>query len=637
MHVKLSMLLVATFVACTSFARDEQRYPVSAIPEEMKTGMYAVIREREVRVEVNAVNSSSTYQRLVITILNPNAKDYASKSVWYDKLRAIRLFKGTVYDAAGNVIRKLKPTEIHDQSAFDGFSLYSDNRVREADLSQNDYPYTVEFEYIVDHKLLYELPDFYLYQDDEISIQKTSYSITYPATLKPRYKLFRIGEPVVTQADGKETMQWKFENVKPEKFEPLSPPLQLTVPNILAAPNAFEYDGYAGNMKSWEEYGKWNSELNKGRDVLPEATRKKIRELVQNLPSNELKVKALYEYLQSKTRYVSIQLGIGGNQPFPASVVDETGYGDCKALSNYMVAMLKEVGIKGYYTTVNAGMGEIYTDESFPSHQSNHVIVSVPNSADTIWLECTNQTTPFNYLGAFTGDRKAFMITESGGKLVNTHRYSAADNVQSRTAEVFVDIAGNAKAKVRTTYTGIQYETDNLDMILDNQPDDQKKWLQRNTEIPTFDIVAFKMTGTKERIPSAVVSLDLSLARFATASGKRLFLTPNLMNRWSYIPEKNEKRRNNIVLKSTYTHFDTIRYVIPQEFYPEFLPDPVSVRSDFGEYESKYVIDQGSLVYIRRMKRNKGEFPAEKYNALIDFYKTISKTDNTKIVFLNKT
>jgi hypothetical protein len=613
-------------------------YPVSQIPDEMKMGMYAVIRHKEVRLDIQSISSSSYYLKQVITVLNPKAKDYATIAVGYDKLSTIKLLKATVYDAAGNEVKKLKPGDINDRSDFDGYSLLSDNRTKSADLSQATYPYTVEFEYEVQLKYLYSAHDFFLYRDDEVSTQQVTYSVRYPSELEPRYKLYKIDKPVVEKLpDGSSRMFWKFENIIPQKIEKNSIDFEKMVPNIKVSPDEFEFGGYFGKMNTWKNYGLWQYKLNEGRGSLPESTKQKVKELTKAARTNEEKVRILYEYMQNKTRYVSIQLGIGGLQPFEAKTVDETGYGDCKALSNYMVSLLQEAGIKGYYTTIMAGEGEAEVDTEFPSDQSNHVIVTVPNGADTLWLECTSQTNPFGWMGKFTDDRYALMVTEQGGFLVKTPAYPAERNIQSRQAEVALDLAGNAKAKVRTRYQGLQYENDGLHFVVNKQMEDQKKWLQRTTQIPSFDISKFSMKNTKDKIPSADVEVELTLNRLATVSGKRIFLTPNLMNRSGYIPEKLEQRKTAIVRRMPYIDIDTIRYKLPEEIYPEFVPERVSIKSRFGEYESSYKIDQGSLIYIRRVKMNKGEFPAESYNELTDFYKSINKADNTKMVFMNKT
>lgn len=617
---------------------DEPKYPVSQIPEEMKKGMYAVIRHKEVRLDIQSKSSSSYYIKQAITILNSKAKKYATVSVGYDKLRTIKLMKAVVYDASGKEIKKLKLSDIKDESEYDGFSLLSDSRSKSADLSQATYPYTVEFEFEVQFKFLYSAPDFFLYRDDEASAQQMVYSINYPGELKPRYKLFKIEEPIMGKtADGRNQMMWKFENITPQKFEKHSTDFERLVPNICVSPVEFEFGGYPGKMDTWKDFGRWQATLNEGRAILPEGTKQKVKELTREANSNEDKARILYEYLQNKTRYVSIQLGIGGLQPFEAKTVDETGYGDCKALSNYMVALLREVNITGYYTTIKAGAGESAVDPDFPSDQSNHVIVAVPNGADTLWLECTSQTNPFGWMGKFTDNRYALMVTEQGGVLVKTPSHPADRNVQSRKAEVYLDNTGNAKAKVKTTYQGLQYENEGLDFVVNKQYDDQKKWLQNTTQIPSFDIGKFSMKNSRNKIPSAEVEAELTLNRYATVSGKRIFLTPNLMNRSTYIPEKLEKRNTNIVLRIPYIDYDTIRYQLPEEIYPEFVPEPVTIKSRFGEYESSYKIDQGSLIYIRRIKINKGEFPAESYNELIDFYKNVNKADNTKMVFINKT
>jgi hypothetical protein len=302
-----------------------------------------------------------------------------------------------------------------------------------------------------------------------------------------------------------------------------------------------------------------------------------------------------------------------------------------------MVSLLGEAGVKAYYTTIMAGDGAYAVDQSFPSDQSNHIIVAVPNGQDTLWLECTSQTNPFGYLGTFTGDRYGLMITETGGKLVKTPAYKTTDNLQIRSAEIVVKANGDAQAKIRTSYSGIQYENGGLNFVLHQSYDDQKKWVQKNTRISSFDVNSFSMKDKGGKIPAATVSLNLTLNRLASVSGKRVFLTPNLMNRSSFVPEKLENRKTNIVLRTPSIDIDSIHFVLPEGVYPEVLPEPAKIKSRFGEYESSYKIDDKGLLYIRKMRLEKGEFPPSAYQELIDFFKGVSRADNAKLVLLSKT
>ncbi len=630
------MILGLFLIPAAALSAAELKYPVSEIPDSLKQGMYAVIRLDYSSFEIFSRSKSTHTVRRVITILNEKGKAYAYESLGYDKFRKIKSFQGAAYDAAGTTIKRLKQNEIVDRSATSGGTLFDDNRVKSADLSQVTYPYTVEYEYEIENNFLYSIPDFYLYVDDEVSIQKTSFSVTFPNELTPRFKLNGIKEGVAS-VGAKKTIQWQFENIKPKKFERYSPGLQKIVPNVLIAPVDFEYDGFPGKMDSWENLGKWQVQLNKDRDVLPQASAAKIKELTKDARNTEEKAKILYDYLQSRTRYVSVQLGIGGMQPMESKAVDELGYGDCKGLSNYMVAMLKEVGVKAYYTQIHGGDGPHDVPADFPGDYFNHIIVGVPNGADTLWLECTSQTNPFGYLGSFTGDRYGLMVTDTGGKLVRTITYATKNNTQKRKATVQLEATGDAKAKVQTSYGGLQFENDNLNFILNSSADDQKKWIQKTTTIPTFEIDNFSITAKKEKVPEALVNVDFTLKKLAAVSGKRLFLTPNLMNRSTFIPEKTAVRNNSIVLRLGFVDTDSIEFLVPEQLYPEFLPKPVTLTSRFGEYESSIKLENGKLTYFRRLKINKGEYPAAAYNEFTEFYKNINKADNAKLVFLSKT
>ena len=195
-------------------------------------------------------------------------------------------------------------------------------------------------------------------------------------------------------------------------------------------------DGYHGKMYTWQDFSDWILQLNKGRDILSEASAAKVREMVKDLPDDRSKVKRLYAYLQERTRYFNVALGIGGLQPMDANIVDEAGYGDCKGLSNYMKALLKAAGIESYYTLVNSGGDFPQLIEDFPSHQFDHAILCVPMAKDTIWLECTSQTIPFGFLGDFTSDRKVLLVKEHAGELAKTPAYGIRDNFQYTKAEV---------------------------------------------------------------------------------------------------------------------------------------------------------------------------------------------------------
>jgi hypothetical protein len=103
------------------------------------------------------------------------------------------------------------------------------------------------------------------------------------------------------------------------------------------------------------------------------------------------------------------------------------------------------------------------------------------------------------------------------------------------------------------------------------------------------------------------------------------------------MPPKLAERKTEVIRRTNYLDLDTIQFSLPESLYPEFLPDPIKINSKFGEYEASFQFDAGKVTYIRRMKVWKGRFPKETYNELVDFYKNVSKADNIKLVFLNKT
>ncbi len=222
--------------------------------EELKANLNVVIREDHMKFKILEKSRATYFVHYVVTIFNEKGKDYASQDVWYDRLTKIVDMNGIVYDASGNVIKKLKDKDIYDHASYDGFTLFSDDRIKSIDLAQSTYPYTVEFEYELEYKFLYYIPSSW-WGSENVSYQHASYELSYPPSLSPRYKVFNIeATPKKLAESGYETLTWTFENIKPMKFEALGPSRGEIIPHIIAAPSDFEFEGYGGKMDSWQQF-----------------------------------------------------------------------------------------------------------------------------------------------------------------------------------------------------------------------------------------------------------------------------------------------------------------------------------------------------------------------------------------------
>ena len=641
MKEKYFHALVAWFISSSAVFAEEPKYPVNLIPKELLENVNVVVRSNKTFFSIVNDSSAINSTHEVFTILNPEAKKFAVKALFYNKLEKVKSLEANLYDGNGNLIKKLKNSEIYDQSVISGYSLYEDNRVKVADLTYGVYPYTVEFICQTRLKFLFYIPSFYVRPGERISIEKATFSIDFSKdAVPPRYKALNMDKTSPSISSSKERIiwSWNFENIKAYEQEPFGPTAEEASPAIMASPTRFNFEGNKGQMDNWSHFGDWINSLNKERRKLPEETIKVVIHLTKDVKSAEEKVRILYEFMQSKTRYVSIQIGIGGFQPFEASVVDRVGYGDCKALSNYMVALLEAAGIKSNYTLIQAGKDAQRMISNFPSSQFNHAVVSVPLKNDTIWLECTSQTNPFGYAGTFTGDREALAINEKGAVVVKTPEYKAEMNVQSRMADIYFQTSGDAMAEIVSTYSGLQYETSQLNWILDKQIQEKQKWLYENTKIPNFNIVSFSINERKDIMPVATVGMKVSLPKYASISGKRFIFRPNVMNRSALILPKNENRKHEVICKIASTDIDTIKFSLPDGIYPEFLPKPVSLKSQFGTYEAKTQISfDGKVLYTRKLILLKGNHPSTAYSDLVDFYNAVNKADDLKLVFLKKT
>lgn len=630
-RIVLSLLALCLFplVKCTG-----QSYAIELIPDSLLKNSVAVKRMEEIQVIIYSTKRIVVKHKYAITILNEEGDKYAGYVNSYSSLKNLMHIDGNLYDANGKKIASVKKKDIEDVAYSDGFSLMRDDRLKSHRFHSRQYPYTVEYEDEEENKESYFLPFWMPVDGNYMSVQSSKFSVETPLDFTIRIKQFNHKDNPTLSKDVNQTYTWQLNNFKPINAEAFQPSIKELVPMVYIGPETFSIGGYEGDMKTWQTLGLFHRLLNAGRDEVPIAIKEEILSLTKGISYEKEKIKIIYQYLQKNTRYISVQLGIGGWQSFDARYVAENKYGDCKALSNYMISLLKEVGIKAYYVLITAGRGRKGLTPDFPAPYFNHVICCVPGQNDTTWLECTSQIEAPGFLGSFTGNRKALLIGDDGGYVVNTPSYSANDNRQIRKVEAKIDATGNMVADVKTLYSGIQQEIPRS-LFYSASKEEKEEYLQQILSIPSYNLMYLNYREINAEIPRIEEKLQIKADGFATISGKRIFIVPNFMNQ-STTKLTEYDRQFPIQLDMSFLEIDSMQIEIPEGYIVESAPKNVSLMSPFGEYNLQFTYQNNTLLLIRRLTREMNTFPASDYLKLVEFMNTIYKADHSKIVMVKK-
>jgi hypothetical protein len=641
-NLKLCLIILGTCILVSPKAHSQDKefvselYRASGIPDSLKEGANSIIRYSSDEVMIKGPGKATVKHHSLITILNEKGDKEGIITYSYNKKYDTYSFIDIhVYDGNGKMIKKYHKSDMYDGAASNNETLVTDDRFLGLKHTVTRYPETIEIEYEENISSYIDLPAWRIQERLEQSVQNAHYKIwAQPAAgLKNKSKNISISSE--KGIDGPyETYTLQVKNIKAIKREEEAKPWRV-LPSVVFTTNLFDCYGYPGDFSSWQSFGKWIQGLNNDMCTLSAPRIAEVRKMTDTIKTDKGKAKFLYKYMQQSMRYVSIQLGIGGYKPFPATFVDEKKYGDCKALSNYMRALLKAVDIPSYYALIRAGDNEEPADFEFPHNNFNHAILCVPFKNDTSWLECTSSTQLFGVLGSFTENRNALLITEDGGKLVSTPKSTPQENQFNSEVHIELQPDGSARAKMKVFSTG-GYREMFVGMLF-AKTDEQKEFLIRyfNIKQPTsFD---FKSSLDKEEVNQ--LNIDLEYDKFCDVmAGDKQFYRPGVFDLWGMTVPITEKRLTDFYLphpmqKSCVTIID-----LPTGFEVETLPANTILKFTYGNYESNYAYnkDKNQVVSKAKFILNNQVIPASKYSEMQQYMDGVAKAQNKKLVIRKK-
>ena len=635
MHIKKSVVLFLFFIGI-SISAQNLSYLSLTIPEGLKKNANAVIRSNDINVSINSVSEMVVSTKRVITVLNKKGDSKVDAYVHYDNGVKVKTLQVIVYNAFGKEIKKIKKNDFKDVSAVPGGTLYSDSRVKYLEYTPISYPYTVEFvcEYVTGNTAF--IRSFMPVEGYGISVEKSSYTINYSTENNIRIKEKHFdGIDLIKKENGGE-FSYRVENLEAFQSESYGPSFSEIAPKVMFACKKFALEGVETEVETWEDFGKWMyHDLIKETNNLPAGTISEVQALVKHDTNDIEKAKKIYKYVQNKTRYISVQVGIGGWKPFNTAYVDRMGYGDCKALTNYTMALLQAVGVKSNYTVLYAGNSMRDMEFDFAAMQGNHAILTIPNGDENIWLECTSQKLPFGFIGDFTDDRDVLVITPEGGVIKHTKKYKTEENTQFIKAYCELSNVGDIQVKLDEVSQGIQYD-DKYWLATEEKRDLDVNYKKRWSYINNMVIEDMKIDNDKDNIEFKE-HIVFKATGYSKTIGNRMLVNVNALNRSKFVPDRYRNRKQPLLIKRGFTDVDEVEIKLPEAFNIEALPESKSIENKFGSYSFEVSKkDETTLIYKRTFVVTDGQYPKEDYEDYRNFYKEVSKLDNAKMALIKK-
>ncbi len=627
---KMGNIICVIFLLCTTTFFGQKGYSILSIPKDLISNTNSIVLEELIEIDVTNISKMKVKTRRVVAVLNKLGDNNVELYEFYNSNSRVKKIETWIYDALGKETSHFKKRDFSDVSRT-GNNMYLDSRVLHLNYTPTGYPYIAVFESETESGDTAFIESWLPINDYAESTQKSVYRIKFDPSNKPRYKANNLEGYDISISETPDEFVFSAANLKAIRYEEHSPIITKIFPHIIVALDKFELKGTAGSAENWEQFGKWmeNDLLADVREI-PEPTLTKVRSLVANETTNEEKARKIYQFVQDKVRYISIQIGIGGWKPMPAMEVDKLSYGDCKALTNYTKALLDAVGVPSYYTILySENRGDIMKD--FASVQGDHVILGIPDGDEITWLECTSQDTPYGYIGSFTDDRDVLIITPEGGRITHTKIYKTTENRQENRGVVKLNGDGGIEANFSSVSRGLQYE-DKYFLPKQKVDDVDKYYKKRWNYINGFSISYLKFGNDKKNVAFSE-TMELKIPNYANAVGSDYLFCPNIFNQNSYIPPRIEERKQNLYIKLGYLDIDIIDIEIPKNYMIEVLPDSSILETQFGKYEIAFTkTAENNLQYTRKIQIEKGEYPSSEYENYRDFLRSIARLDKTKIL-----
>ena len=589
-----------------------------------------LLDQKVVRIHANGL--SEEYTQRVVEILDDNgSRDYDEIGVSYaPDTQSIQVKTAKVIKPSGEVVESVSQSESDASEPW--YGLYYDLHalsIRFDGLRPGD---VVVVEYVrsdVGRRNLFA--DYFgdvQYLQEGIPVLESRYVLTLPEEDLRRRPLYfnqpRLpAEATLTRTDetrGKDhVIRFVAHNLP-------------RIHDESGRPGFAELSSYihVSTYKTWEDVATWYKGLI-AESLQPSAeVSRAAQAVVANIPAaDELgRIRALYDEVVRRTRYVGLEFGIQSHKPYKVSQVWERKFGDCKDKAALLHVMLKEVGIDSSMVLARTTKGGNIDPEPASLAVFDHAIVYVPKF--NLFLDGTAEFSGSMELPMMDQDIMVLVVSDSQppslgkGHLARTPVLPSHQSTTRRVLSVQLDESGRAKVSEQLTVSG-----QNAHRLRDHfqNPSSQKERYEKswNEYFPGAQALHVDVPGVLDLEKPVTLRGELQVPKWGrppsgTGAPGSLMMRPlgrepDLLRTYARL----SSRRYDLVMGYAWLAQDEVTVHLPSRLAVQRLPESRAVESPFGRFtlsieqhpgKSGIAVTAKSELRMDRHRVSASEYPA---------------------------
>jgi tetratricopeptide (TPR) repeat protein/transglutaminase-like putative cysteine protease len=557
---------------------------------------------------------SETFSQRVVEILDDRgARSEGQADIRYTPdTQSVEVRAARVYKRSGEVVQAISTTE-HDLSE-PWYGLYYDVKAQVIDFDALEPGDVLDVEYVVSDVARRNMfsdyfGDLHLLQE-ELPRLDTRYVL-----IAPKGKTLYFNQPKLPSLHRSEETRGD---------ETVYTFRATGVPKIDSEPGMPGYTDVAAYVhvstyKSWQDVAAWYRGLVAEQLQSSPEIHAAVAAAVRGLSDERARIRAVYDLVVQKTRYVGLEFGIHGYQPYRTTQVFARKFGDCKDKASLLVVMLREIGVDASLVLARTRRGGDLDPEPASLAPFDHAIVYVPKY--DLFLDGTAEFSGADELPAMDQDIPVLIVAQ--GRLARTPVLPAADNRVITADHVQLDAAGGARVDEDVTVAGeVAHQwREHYQSPGERLTRYDKAWAQKH---PGAHVESVRMPALADLERPVQVRAQVTVpdwARPEVEGGVQELVLPAVardadMQR-SYA--RLSTRKYDLVLGFPWRQEDRVTVALPAGWSVKRLPEARTVQAPFGRFTITAQQKGGAVEVAAALEVDRHRIAREDYAAFRRF------------------